>query len=130
MLHTDQHNSQVKKKMTLEEFIRNNRNINDGADLPKEVLSELYDNIRRHEIRIKDDGGHHFDLSAAQRAEIMQRSAGPGGALHSCAGPGGGPLPLFDRDMFAMIWGPTIAAISVVFDHAEEEAVVQRALVE
>ena len=128
MLHTDQHNSQVKKKMTLEEFIRNNRNINDGADLPKEVLSELYDNIRRHEIRIKDDGGHHFDLSAAQRAEIMQRSAGPGGALRSCAGPGGGPLPLFDRDMFAMIWGPTIAAISVVFDHAEEEAVVQRAL--
>ena len=128
MLHTDQHNSQVKKKMTLEEFIKNNRNINDGADLPKEVLMELYDNIRRHEIRIKDDGGHHFDLSAAQRAEIVQKSSGLGGGLRSCAGPEGGTLPLFDRDMFSMIWGPTIAAISVVFDHAEEEAVVQRAL--
>ncbi|KAL6974246.1 hypothetical protein U1Q18_028426 [Sarracenia purpurea var. burkii] len=34
MLNTDQHNVQVKKKMTEEDFIRNNRHINGGNDLP------------------------------------------------------------------------------------------------
>ncbi|KAH0457881.1 hypothetical protein IEQ34_013196 [Dendrobium chrysotoxum] len=45
MLNTDQHNMQVKKKMTEEDFIRNNRLINGGNDLPREFLSELYHSI-------------------------------------------------------------------------------------
>ncbi|KAG4153565.1 hypothetical protein ERO13_D04G190951v2 [Gossypium hirsutum] len=38
MLNTDQHNVQVKKKMTEEDFIRNNRHINGGNDLPRDFL--------------------------------------------------------------------------------------------
>ncbi|KAG6719678.1 hypothetical protein I3842_03G018600 [Carya illinoinensis] len=41
MLNTDQHNAQVKKKMTEEDFIRNNRKINGGKDLPCEFLELL-----------------------------------------------------------------------------------------
>jgi brefeldin A-resistance guanine nucleotide exchange factor 1 len=37
MVNTDQHNMQV-KKMTEEDFINNNRNINGGNDLPREML--------------------------------------------------------------------------------------------
>lgn len=33
-----------------------------------------------------------------------------------------------DRDMFALIWGPTIAAVSVVLDHAEDQGIVQQCL--
>ena len=40
MLNTDAHNKQVKKKMTLEQFIRNNRGTNGGKDWPKETLGE------------------------------------------------------------------------------------------
>ncbi|KAL9994783.1 putative Sec7 domain-containing protein [Helianthus debilis subsp. tardiflorus] len=33
-----QHNTQVKKKMTRDDFIRNNRRITGGNDLPREYL--------------------------------------------------------------------------------------------
>jgi Sec7-like guanine-nucleotide exchange factor len=46
--------TQVKKKMTCEEFIRNNRGINAGENLPPDFLQELYDSISRSEIRWGD----------------------------------------------------------------------------
>lgn len=52
MLHTDAHNAQVKNKMRKEEFIRNNRGINDGGDLDPKLLSTLYDRITRTEIML------------------------------------------------------------------------------
>ena len=55
MLNTDAHNPQVKKRMTKSDFIKNNRGINDNADLPEEFLSEIFDNIVSNEIRMKDE---------------------------------------------------------------------------
>ena len=46
---------QVKKKMTCDEFVRNNRGINGGEDLPRPFLASLYSSIRRNEIRISSD---------------------------------------------------------------------------
>ncbi|GJD07126.1 Brefeldin A-inhibited guanine nucleotide-exchange protein 2 [Galdieria sulphuraria] len=54
MLNTDAHHPQVKHKMSKEEFIKNNRGINDGEDLPEEFLGELYDRIVNEEIRLGD----------------------------------------------------------------------------
>ncbi len=45
MLNTDLHSSQV-KKMTLNEFIQNQRKINDGKDFPKPFLTEVYNWIK------------------------------------------------------------------------------------
>lgn len=33
-----------------------------------------------------------------------------------------------DRDMFSLMWGPTVAAVSVVLDHAEDMTTVRQAL--
>ena len=33
-----------------------------------------------------------------------------------------------DRDMFSLMWGPTVAAVSVVLDHAEDMSTVRQAL--
>lgn len=55
MLNTDAHNPQVKHKMTKEGFLRNNRGIDDGADVPAAHLEELYDRIVSNEIRMKDE---------------------------------------------------------------------------
>ena len=38
MLNTDQHNATVKKRMTADDFVRNNRGINDERDLPRPFL--------------------------------------------------------------------------------------------
>lgn len=51
MLNTDQHSSKLKgPRMTTEDFIKNNRGINDNADLPDEYLSSIYDEIAQNEI--------------------------------------------------------------------------------
>lgn len=39
MLNTDLHNPSIKKKMTVEEFIKNQRGINNGKDLPRVIIS-------------------------------------------------------------------------------------------
>lgn len=55
MLNTDAHNAQIKKKMTEEEFLRNNRLINDGADLDPEFLSNIYQRIVNSEIKMEKE---------------------------------------------------------------------------
>jgi len=51
-LSTNQHNELVKKKMTLPQFISNNRGINGGKDVPKEMLAALYYSIKYDEIKM------------------------------------------------------------------------------
>ena len=45
--------SQVKRKMTKEDYIKMNRGINDSRDLPPEYLSAIYDEIAENEIKMK-----------------------------------------------------------------------------
>ncbi|KAF7301642.1 Guanine nucleotide exchange factor [Mycena indigotica] len=55
LLNTDHYNPQVKRRMTKTDFIKNNRGINDGVDLPEEFLSDIFDDIDSNEIRMKDE---------------------------------------------------------------------------
>ena len=51
MLNTDQHSSKLKgPRMTPEDFIKNNRGINDNADLPDDYLRGIFDEIAHNEI--------------------------------------------------------------------------------
>ncbi|XP_035906929.1 brefeldin A-inhibited guanine nucleotide-exchange protein 2 isoform X1 [Anopheles stephensi] len=54
MLTTDLHSPQVKHKMTKEQYIKMNRGISDNKDLPEEYLSQIYDEIAGHEIKMKN----------------------------------------------------------------------------
>ncbi|KAK1434661.1 hypothetical protein QVD17_00410 [Tagetes erecta] len=120
MLNTDQHNVQVKKKMTEEDFIRNNRHINGGNDLPREFLSELYHSIGKNEIRtIPDQSAAFPEMNPSRWIDLMHKSKKSAPFIVSDS------KSHLDRDMFAVMSGPTIAAISVVFDHAELEDVSQ-----
>ena len=57
MLNTDLHNPSIKeeKKMTKDGFIRNNRGISDGQDLPKEMQLDIFDRIKETPISLKED---------------------------------------------------------------------------
>jgi len=51
MLNVDQHSKKMKgPRMTPEDFIKNNRGINDNADLPEDYLRGIYDEIAHNEI--------------------------------------------------------------------------------
>ena len=58
MLNTDAHSSQIKKRMTQQEFVNMNRGINDSGDLPTPFLEGLYQEIVSNEIKIKDTRAH------------------------------------------------------------------------
>ena len=116
MLNTDQHNPQVKKKMTEEEFIRNNRGINGGKDLPKEYLSELFNSISNNAIAISGQSGQSVEMNPSRWIELMNRSR----IVQPYK------LSNFDdrrlgRDMFASIAGPSVATLCAFFEHADEE---------
>lgn len=55
MLNTDLHNSHIRNKMKLEEFIRNNKGINAGDDLPDAFLCDIYKSISRSQIQLYRD---------------------------------------------------------------------------
>lgn len=64
MLNTDAHNPQIKKRMTKPDFLKNNRGINGGEDLPEEFLSQIFDDIVNNEIRMKDEVEAGLAISA------------------------------------------------------------------
>lgn len=57
MLNTDAHSVHVKSKMTITEFIRNNRGIDDGRDLPDATMESIYHRITSREIKLENDNG-------------------------------------------------------------------------
>ena len=59
MLNTDQHSTKLKgKRMTPEDFIKNNRGINDNANLPDEYLTGIFDEIAHNEIVLDTEREH------------------------------------------------------------------------
>ena len=66
MLNTDLHNHSISadKKMTLSEFLRNNRGINQGKDLPQSLLITLYDSVKNDEIRMDEADMYESEVVA------------------------------------------------------------------
>lgn len=58
MLNTSLHNPSVKDKPTVDQFVSMNRGINDGGDLPRELLASLFDSIKTEPFKIPEDDGN------------------------------------------------------------------------
>ncbi|KAG2485588.1 hypothetical protein HYH03_015653 [Edaphochlamys debaryana] len=104
--------NKVKSKMSKAGFLKNNRGINDGADLPEEFMSALYDRIVSNEIKMKDEatGG----ASAAQESGGL---AAPARALfNTLLGMMGG------RGQAVSTGGPSDAAIRATLDYLHQRA--------
>jgi brefeldin A-inhibited guanine nucleotide-exchange protein len=69
LLNTDQHSSKMKgRRMTKEDFIKNNRGINDNQDLPADYLGAIYEEIGSNEIVLDTEQEHAANLSAQPAA--------------------------------------------------------------
>lgn len=120
LLNTDQHNAQVKKKMIEEDFIRNNRCTNGGKDFPQEYLSELYRSICENEIQMIPEQRAGVPLmTSGCWINVLHKSKITSPFIVSDS------RELLDYDMFTILSGPAIAAMSVVFDHTENEEVLK-----
>lgn len=95
---------------TQEGFLRNNRGINDGADLPEEFMTALYDRIAGSEIKMKDDGGLLSECAAVAEGCLAR-------ACRRCwvcgvrCRPQGFALGLSSHDLRASMQPPTTTAL-------------------
>ena len=53
MLNTDAHSNQVENKMTLQQFLNNNRGMNNGQDFDQDFLKAIYADIKQNELKLK-----------------------------------------------------------------------------
>lgn len=115
MLNTDLHNPQVKKKMSEEDFIRNNRAINDKKDLPREYLSELFHSIATNAITVFSASAAAAEMTHSRWADLVKRSRAlepftPCDFKHKLS-----------REVFIAVSGPTVATLAAIFDGADDE---------
>ncbi|OBA23562.1 Sec7-domain-containing protein [Metschnikowia bicuspidata var. bicuspidata NRRL YB-4993] len=74
MLNTDQHSKQVKNRMTVENFIMNNSGIDDGKDLPRQFLEQVFSEIQGNEIKLQSE--HHAALLAGDQTLAATQQSG------------------------------------------------------
>jgi hypothetical protein len=76
LLNTDAHNPNVKRKMTFDDFVRMNRGIDQGRDLPEGLLQKLFTNIQRQEIAAESEAGVVTYFNAAQEGYLFKLANG------------------------------------------------------
>ena len=129
MLNTDQHNPQVKNKMTLDQFVRNNRGTNGGADFPRAVLEAIFHEISGNEIVLADDAGPaRAGFDAARWADMMRAAARHPDGGRMVRTPDHEEAALYDEDLFQLVWSPAVAATCLVFEHPVAESALKEAL--
>jgi len=81
MLNTDQHNENIKeeRKMTCDDFVKNNRDygrdiMEKGKELPDEYLTSIYDSIREEEIRTEGEGAEGV-MTVERWKDVLRGSA-------------------------------------------------------
>ncbi|KAJ8900141.1 hypothetical protein K2173_024781 [Erythroxylum novogranatense] len=152
MLNTDAHNPMVKNKMSADDFIRNNRGIDDGKDLPEEFMRSLFERITRNEIKMKED-----DLALQQRQSMnSNKILGLDGILNIVIRKRGEDMHMETSDdlirrmqeqfkekarksesvyyaatdvvilrfMIEVCWAPMLAAFSVPLDQSDDEVII------
>lgn len=66
LLNTDLHSAKVARRMTQEDFIKNNRGINDESDLPSDYLIAIYEEIQQNEIVLRSEREAAAAMGVAQ----------------------------------------------------------------
>ncbi|EIW85385.1 Sec7-domain-containing protein [Coniophora puteana RWD-64-598 SS2] len=120
LLNTDLHNPQIRKRMTIEDYTRNLRGVNDNSNFSPEFLQSIYDSIRKREIVMPEEHTGQLGFEYAWK-ELLARSRQAGSYLMCNS-------PLFDLDMFKAVWKPLISAIAYAFISFDDEYVIQRAI--
>ena len=145
LLNTDLFNNQVKNKMDEKAFIKNNRGINDGQDLPEEFLIKIYNRIKNQEIKTKPDNILQNENQQTQNnsagfmdffSNMMGRKAQAGPELNV------NKMQEFLRDrakestiyhtqdvsalrpMLDVAWAPILSTFSVLFSTSDNELVL------
>ena len=95
------------------------------------MLSEIYHAIKTEEIVMPAEQtglvkeNYLWKCVLKRGAESSSSSSdNPGSSSDFIMAPNG----YFDHDLFSIIWGPTVAALSYIFDKSQDGVMIERAL--
>jgi brefeldin A-resistance guanine nucleotide exchange factor 1 len=139
MLNTDLHNPRnTGRRMTCEQFIRNNRGINGGGDLPADLLIKLYNDIRENELQVERGVGDLMTVADAEDAESFRAAwqdllARKDVAEAAFTTAEDARKTMFkagvnEKDMLIIIARPALKALSSVFIRSWDDGFVLEAL--
>ncbi|XP_058062506.1 Golgi-specific brefeldin A-resistance guanine nucleotide exchange factor 1 [Anopheles bellator] len=112
MLNMDQHNHNAKRlnvPMTVEDFQRNLRGLNGNSDFDQEMLTKIYHSIRNEEIVMPAEQTGLVRENYLWKV-LLRRGTTKDGIFRHVFG------PQHDRELYRVIQGSTLAALSFVFD--------------
>lgn len=140
LLTTDLHNKTIKNKITKEGYISMNRGINDGGNIPEELLLSIFDDISKNEIKMKagatallrsrvtpGQGALATDEERRKMAAVeMQAMSQTARALMESASDTDSHFTPAQhqhhvRPMFEMCWAPCLVAFSMGFQLSDDE---------
>ncbi|XP_017786365.1 PREDICTED: brefeldin A-inhibited guanine nucleotide-exchange protein 1, partial [Nicrophorus vespilloides] len=140
MLTTDLHSPQVKNKMTKEQYIKLNRGNTDSKDVPEEYLSQIYDEIAGHEIKMKNTVNKpgKQQINSEKRRKVlfnmeMEMISSAAKNLMESVSHVESPFTTAKhlehvRPMFKMAWTPFLAAFSVGLQDCDDPEVASLCL--
>ncbi|EEC76666.1 hypothetical protein OsI_14634 [Oryza sativa Indica Group] len=116
----EQQTAEVKKKMSEDDFIRNNRAINAGKDLPREYLSELFHSISGNAITVFSQASAAAEMTPTRWADLVKRSRAidpftPCDFKHKLT-----------REVFVTVSGPAVATLAAIFDYTDDEDILNQ----
>ncbi|KAG0331630.1 GDP/GTP exchange factor for ARF [Podila humilis] len=120
LLNTDQHNRGVRERMSLEQFSRNLRGVNNNENFAMEYLSDIFDAIRKREIVLPQEHEGQLGFNYAWK-ELLRRAENAGQLVISYTA-------MYDKELFVSSWKPIMSAISYAFNMAQDDATLQKSL--
>ncbi|CAF3886360.1 unnamed protein product [Adineta steineri] len=124
MLNTDQHNTNVRRQsspMTVEDFKRNLSKMNNNENFDDGMLTEIYNAIKSDEILLPAE--HTGRVRESYLWKLMLKRTVTTGEkfLHV-------PTGSYNHDIFTLIWGQTMAALSFVFEKSNYNLVIDKSI--
>ncbi|KAF9294433.1 GDP/GTP exchange factor for ARF [Mortierella antarctica] len=120
MLNTDQHNRGVRERMSLEQFAKNLRGVNNNENFSIDYLGEIFEAIRKREIVLPQEHEGQLGFNYAWK-ELLRRAENAGPLTIS-------NTSMYDKELFVSSWKPIMSAISYAFNMAQDDATLQKSL--
>jgi golgi-specific brefeldin A-resistance guanine nucleotide exchange factor 1 len=106
--------------MTLLDFVKNLKGVNDSQDFAPEYLEAIFNAIRMREIIMPEEHDNQAGFDYAWKS-LLQK-AEHAGELTICTS------NIYDSYMFGATWRPVVATLSYVFASATDDTVFKRVI--
>jgi hypothetical protein len=140
LLNVDQHSERVKKRMSEAQFLQNNRGLNGGGAFPMYLQQDIFSSIHKTELRVPEESSLELVLRARDAAATDDAAAATAGTVSTriwsdllrrswrqrpFVDVDGSAA--YDREIFAGVWRPLVASLSVIYDTASDGPILVKA---